>query len=212
MIEAAVESRALRPMRRPVEPGPFVERPASMYSGIHPNLRAVVFGNGPSLEHWIDATFDAVLIGCNRSWRWFPRARYHATVNARHYDDLIRGEFRPHTAFVRGQLRKRYRNLKKCRFRDYVVFVDMTASSDPADISADLTQPVGACFSGLFAIQVALFLGFAEIYLVGFDGHDGEGHVGGVGDATGVRTPQLPFYDAIAHVAATQSHSKIVNC
>lgn len=190
---------------------PFIEVGASRYRNIHVGLRAVILGNGPSLERWFGSDFDAVLIGCNRSWRWFPKARYFATVNARHYDDLYRGAFNPHTVFTRAILRRRYRGNKFCRYGGRVVFVEAEENSDPNALDCDLEKPVAQCFSGLFALQVAVFMGFSEIYLLGFDGHDGEGHVGDGNRSTGRRSPQMPFYFAAAELARMNS-TKIVNC
>lgn len=192
----------------------FVERSPELYKDIHRGLRVVIVGNGPSAEQYFGKHFDAVVMGVNRSWQYpIGPARYFATMNSSHFNDVFMGKHRPapHTVFARASIRNRYRSLKHCRYGWYVVFVEQEGTSSPENFSVDLTQFVAHCFSGIFAIQVALYMGFSEIYLVGFDAHDGEGHAGADNSVTGRRSPQLPFYVPAAKVARERGQL-IVNC
>jgi hypothetical protein len=93
------------------------------------------------------------------------------------YMQKIRGEF------VRG-------------FKNKLVPVHELAKQKRFDFN--LAKGSDATFGGFFAIQVALFLGYTEIYLVGYDEHNLEGHFeGDPSDVADREGTHLPWYNLV---------------
>lgn len=132
----------------------------AVYSKTHMGRPALVFGNGWRLNRmlaWAVLPF-VVTVGVNRSWE-IVDSMYHATIDPE-------GDAPPEYKGVRfGSIKNPHPDVIKAYWSTYWIE------------NAQLTKPVSPVLSGLFAIEVAAFLGCAPIYLVGFDGDNpGEGH------------------------------------
>jgi hypothetical protein len=121
-------------------------------------------GNGPSLtDAHIPDGCD--VIGINRSWMraWAP---IHCIVDSTNIVDLWRA--RPRVAFAHERLKERIGN-----YPGLVVFAKGKAGRA---FSWDIASGCPISFAGLFALQVALWIGrYKTIRLLGYDEHDNEG-------------------------------------
>lgn len=158
--------------------------------------RVWLVGNGPSAESWsMDEMrgLGGYVFGMNRCWRPSPRTGegfdhtdFHCFVAGHHFDDLMAGRVNTGTAFVPlcfAQLmipKSRWpadRRKNKCP----LVAIRLTRrhnsshSGRPFGFNYD-NGSVVSTFAGHLALTLAVYLGFAEILLVGYDLNNGEGH------------------------------------
>lgn len=135
--------------------------------------RIFLLGNGPSLADYdLSKLSPNECISMNRSWRDMPRALYHC----------ISGDLRvnlnpfPQHIFFLGQP-DQYPNLRmKCPVilvQTRILGVHIPVPKEDIGVPArfDLRRgwPITHC--GLFAVYASWWLGFREIYLLGYDGY-----------------------------------------
>lgn len=138
-----------------LNPPPGHDPRMNTLKGVHAGQTAVLFGNGWSLalvRGW-RVKQGVVAIGINRSWEIFETP-YHA-----HIDKI-------------AQPPKSYKGVR---------FGAQRPDADPELVGVfwsdywrehgQLVRGVNPPYSGLFAIEVAVYLGCKSIYLVGFDGN-----------------------------------------
>ncbi len=158
--------------------------------------RVWIVGNGPSAENWsIEEMrdFGGHVFGVNRCWRTSPRTGacfqwtdFHTFVSGHHYDDLMHGRVHTGTAFMPS----RYTPLmvNHVRLKEFqktgpeVVEVNLSnarwnssADGRPWNFHFDRSRVVST-FAGHLALALAVYMGFSDVLLVGFDARDGEGH------------------------------------
>ena len=149
-----------------------------------------ILGNGPSLEEVELESVGVPLFGCNRSWlhAW---SRWTCYVNPQHHAELYSGmsEYgprrnRPEVAFAMDYTPERARRLYSGlpRWHGELVLVDsLTSIADNGTMEAkyrprgdSLDRGRNSHFAGYMAMELAVWMGFTTIYLLGFDG--GSGH------------------------------------
>lgn len=179
----------------------------------------VLLGNGPSLNIFKDLDFGCDIIGINSSYQYFPKQKYFVTVAFDRLDDIAHGRIIAQEA-VFSCKHKAEAIPGDCLQK--IVWVDMNlpdtyfhAAKRWRNIfTSDLTRAVPKTFGGLFAIQVALFLGYTTLYLVGYDG--GTEKFNGPNPRAGEASPEYHNV-CLSHVADwVRNHSEsgvsIYNC
>jgi hypothetical protein len=129
--------------------------------GRHKGQTAVILGNGWSLAQYVGwrVKEGVVGIGVNRSWEVMPTLPYHVHIDRSAappdwYEGIRFGAERPGVQQAK------------------IVGVFWSDEWKRLGMLLPNTSPP---FSGLYAIEVAVFLGCREIYLVGFDGNNRHG-------------------------------------
>ena len=131
-----------------------------------------LLGNGPSLSRYDLSKVDdhILLIGINRSWidpaLQYPNARpektkYHYASDIVHAEEFEQGLFDTEVFFHRHIWALK---ASGCIRRKVEKFVDI----------ADLFKQWKGKYAGPVALRLALYMGFSEIWLLGFDLIDGE--------------------------------------
>ena len=170
--------------RIPVEKVLMIERNAVDYFAKHRGMPAFVIGNGPSASNLIG--YDAyvkdnfVTIGMNRSWQLID-SQYHVIMfHHEHLEDLKRNKFS-----TKGVTLWTYKDYSEMWVREVeegdVIYVPSVA--DPRNemhqfnlagmISLDLSECSYADMTGMFALEVALWLRCDPIFLIGYDLYGG---------------------------------------
>ena len=134
----------------------------------------VILGSGPSLNIYEGAEFACDIIGINLSFVMFPKQQYYTTVARDRLSDVDLGTIKADKA-VFSCLHKA--NLVRNEIPQKILWVNMAMDDIYAKVARrkciftfDLEELVHKTFGGIFSIQIALFLGYRDIYLVGFDG------------------------------------------
>lgn len=153
--------------------------PIAQFKGIESGP-VVIIGNGPSMNDFEGKTFACPIIGINLSVDYFPEQSYFVTVAFDRLNDIAAGKIRANKA-VFTCLHKAH--VVPDKITQPIVFADMSKEDLYFKLAVcgfmppkhnifdpDLEKPTFKTFGGMFAIQVALFLGFTTLYLVGFDG------------------------------------------
>lgn len=157
--------------------------------------RVWLIGNGPSAEHWTMeelAELGGATFGINRCWRTSPRTGasfdgtdYHTFVAGHHFDNLMAGRVDTKIAFVPYRYWKFLSTRWPPNRRKVKAAMVSTPILDSAWPSGKRGKPFQyefdtrqcvANFGGQLALALCAFMGFTEIYLIGFDANDGEGH------------------------------------
>jgi hypothetical protein len=146
-----------------------------------------LLGNGPSLKLWPLDRLSCPAIGINLSYRWL-RSKYHCFVTGGMVEGLITGKLKGALVFHPSRYLQRYYKFPKSFHQNQLVAIPELVKQK--EFCWDLDRGSDATFGGIFAIQVALFLGFTELYLLGYDEHNKEGHF--------QLLPPLPFSGAQA--------------
>ena len=123
----------------------------------------------------------------HRSWRAL-RTDYHIIlIHKEYFQDIAPGVWQPGTIFVQNHYRefieddprwKDSRAWHPLQYHQQTVLVPRSVRDKMSGaISFDLVE-VGShvIHCGLFALEVAMWMGFNPIYLLGVDLHHGEGH------------------------------------
>ena len=135
----------------------------------------VILGNGPSLSKHIGQKFSCPIMGINRSVDYWPEQDYFVTVAYDRLADVASGKITAKKA-VFSCLHKA--EVVPENIPQKITYASMPLPDDYAVLaqkgivafSKDLTKPIKSCFGGVYATQAALYLGFSEVNLIGFDG------------------------------------------
>lgn len=161
------------------------------FKNCHEGLRCFVIGNGPSLTtEDLERLCNEFTFGCNKIYKLFPKTKWRPTyyvaqddaVILEIMDDLHDIENECSKCFLNGALYRRYS--KKIRRGDNSVFF-LIRSENGGNVSVleDITGGISNSSTVTFAmIQIAIYMGFKEIYLIGVDHNfprvmDQEGHI-----------------------------------
>ena len=151
--------------------------------------RVWIVGNGPSAENWqMEEMRDlgGYVFGTNRCWMASPRtgARFvdtdfHTFVSGQHFDDLISGRVSTGTAFIPSRFARLL--IPSPAMGVHFITVSLfderwNAAADGRPFGYDFDGEVVSTFAGHLALALAVYMGFAQILLVGFDANDCEGH------------------------------------
>jgi len=164
------------------------ERQATAYFARHRGQPALIIGNGPSANlvaaHKEEIKKKFITIGMNRSWQLID-SKYHVIMfHWEHLNDLAKHKFP--TKNVTLWTYKDYSEMWVREVNDGdVIYVPSVA--DPKNemhqyniagmISLDLSDCSYADMTGMFALEVALWMRCDPIFLIGFDlygGHFGD--------------------------------------
>ncbi len=133
----------------------------------HKGERCVIIGNGPSLNKMdLSPLKNEITFGLNRIYLLFPRIDFQPTYYAT-MDENMSIQFHHEISqllmpkFINWSLRKYYRDSDNCNF--------VRISYNP-HFSTDLTRGFWSGASVTFmAMQIAYYMGFKEVILIGVD-------------------------------------------
>jgi len=141
----------------------------------------LILGTGPSLDQLRDTEDIGIsTMTMGRSWRKGFSSTHVLNSKADYWDEVIEGRLRPDliVKLIPNMLTainayKYHKSLDHC---PPTVFIDFHfTGSDDFPLSLDLTQGSAARWLGVLAMEVALWMGYSPIYLIGYDCGD-EGH------------------------------------
>ena len=145
------------------------------FKNVHAGEKVFLLGNGPSLANVYDRLPELSkrgwTIGMNRSWMppldgsmsFF--ADYHCFVNASHAVDILNGSNVPRLATF---------CLQGPGCENFITMRQIDGASHNS-FRYDLEHGTDAPFAGLFALKLAFYMGFSEVWLLGYDACD-KGH------------------------------------
>jgi len=137
----------------------------------------VILGNGPSID---DVDFSKLVnlhtIGVNRSWRKC-RSYWHFIPPADcYFKELANGKWSANYIFTPGRLEnaeEKIRRLSITPNNRTFNFITMPCDSNERYNKkpvTDIFPNVGFTMSGVMAMELAAYIGFTTLHLVGFDG------------------------------------------
>jgi len=146
------------------------------FRDIHAEEPVLLLGNGPSIDH-IDLSQVAVrTIGMNRSWRRHA-AEYHCCFSRMPYlHEIDRGLHDPPVLFVASTGAEEVLRWMRVHLSMDRVVVIPRASSPHTPWAAFPSKGWWGSLTGVFAIRIAVWMGFNPIYLVGYDSNRDERH------------------------------------
>jgi hypothetical protein len=186
----------------------------------HKGQPACLLGNGPTLRtEWGREKLEELkrsgywLIGINKSWTEV-QAHYHCFVAHEHCADLTMGKYSPGwwegERFVPGVVftsigciqQGGVTRLLEVWPGSLVAIAPASRFGDQVWWSADMMDGYHSPWGGGLAIELALWMGFDPIYLIGYDAKNHQGHHWNI-DFLGVvdRTKQVDFMKPIAKYA-----------
>ena len=167
-------------------------------------LDVALLGTGPSLWNHNPAKIlqsHTSTIGINSSWK-FMRANYHCALDKEHIFDYISGNYTPMNGYIITSKELEHMFV----FEKYIcsaIFADMFPRIPFSPEQTWRTNLALGGFpevTGLFAIQLAIYMGASRIWLLGFDSRLD-------------RTYQHRYYDyAAKKIAKERPDVEIYNC
>lgn len=144
------------------------------YKGIHKGQRSFIIGTGPSLTaEDLELLKDEITFGTNRIFEIYPRTAWRPTYYMNQDHQLIQkyvdeiGKLEARGIFLPIEFREQFAGKDKvCHFvlrhRDFY--------PKDADFSKNIHRFLGQGFTVTYgAIQMAYYMGFSEVYLLGID-------------------------------------------
>lgn len=144
------------------------------YRGIHAGQRCFIIGTGPSLTaEDLESLQDEICFGSNRIFEIYPTTNWRPTyyINQDHqlirkFADEIDG-LEADALFLPIEFRERFAGKEKTEF---FVLRHRDFYPKDADFSTKLHRFLGQGFTVTYgAIQMAYYMGFSEVYLLGID-------------------------------------------
>jgi len=197
--------------------------------------RVFLLGNGPPLRDWSMADLRGVgadTIGINRSWmsadaftdpitkkefeehKGFQGTTYHCFVSGAHAYNLCDGKVKTGVVFSPIWL-KWLIDSAECGCGCRYCFVNvLTGGHSPTTFRFDLNHGIMTKFAGYFALQIAAWMGYSEIFLLGFSAIDREGHAHDSNPDKGLitRGGMRRWFQGAADWANSKPDKTIVNC
>ena len=191
---------------------------AETFHDKHKGETCLVMGNGPSLDMYDLSKVTCRTIGMNRSWRKFV-SDYHCSMGDRAYlREIEQHKWEPKILFILMGKRSddylarwTYRHIRVGRIIGLPRVVGVAKGDNfRFDYGCDLVKGIRPGITGQMAIMVAVFLGFTNICLLGYDCNQNQGHFKFYGDGR----PAEPFgHDIRADRACQISHfDKLAEC
>lgn len=187
--------------------------------------RVFLLGNGPPLHDWTMAELKALgadTIGINRSWmaspsrdhKGFQGTTYHVFVSGAHGYSLCDGKVRTGLAICPKSLTWLI-DSGECGCGCKYAFVGVLSGGySPTSFKFDLNRGIMTKFAGYFALQLAAWCGYSEIFLLGYSAHDREGHAFDENPQKGLitRNGMRPWFRGAADWANARGDVRIINC
>lgn len=193
--------------------------------------RVFLLGNGPPLHEWTMEDIKGLgadTIGMNRSWRprldpkdpneiihkGFQGTTYHCFVSGAHGYALCDGKVKTGLAICPKNLRWLI-DSAECGSGCRCCFIGvLNGGYAPTNFTFDLNRGVMTKFAGYFALQLAAWCGYDEIYLLGYSAQDREGHAFEADPSKGLVTRQgmRRWFSGAADWANSRRGKLIVNC
>lgn len=194
------------------------------FRNAHKGETAILLGNGPTLASY-DKKFFALLsakgeetgtnvIGINRSYTqvW---TKYHCFVASDMWNELADGLFKPEVVFTLEKFLRIPSRQKTIIEKMQVGICTMKMLENVWMLRKRfvpwLDKGTESSFGGIFAAQIAAWMGHKTMYLVGYDCHDLEGHHCCNQKTTVHRSNMLGYFSALSRWAQHEN-VKIYNC
>lgn len=128
---------------------------ADMFKGVHEGKRLFILASGPSLQTLdLSPLHRRLVMGLNRSALLFPETQYHCTMDQRLFDE--HPEMLRHTRY-----------LFSLEGRPFGICLPLLGAEG---FSFDLMQGIYSGYTvAYFALQLAVYMGFKEIFYLGLD-------------------------------------------
>ena len=125
------------------------------FKGVHQGKRLFILASGPSLADLDLSRLDRrIVMGLNRSFFAYPKTHYHCCFDPRIFKEY-------------PELLKETRYLFTVEERPWGIPIRMLGSED---FSFDLTEGIYTGYTiSYFALQVALYMGFKQVFYLGLD-------------------------------------------
>lgn len=125
------------------------------FKGVHRGKRVFILASGPSLkDHDLSRLDRRLVIGLNRSALAYPNTHYHCTMDQRLFDEF---------PDVLGKTRY----LFTLEGRPFGIPLPLLGSQG---FSWDLAKGIYSGYTiAYFALQIAVYMGFAEVFFLGLD-------------------------------------------
>ena len=137
------------------------EKHISQFANIHRGKRIFILASGSSLNKLdLSPLSRRITMGLNRSVLIYPETHYHCVMDQRLFE-------------LYGDLLKKTRILFTLAGRPWGVPIDLLGAEG---FSNDLTQGIYSGYTvSYFALQLAIYMGFKEIFYLGLDLNHMEG-------------------------------------
>lgn len=130
------------------------------FRNAHRNEPVLILGNGPSLCTVNFERLKVETIGIHRSWKKWLSPYHIIGQHHSYFDELRNGEWKPPgIIFTRGLQGAGWSNVCKLKF----------LGIKPYLVSLDLEKGTHTTFVGQLAIEIAIWMGYDPIYLIGYD-------------------------------------------
>jgi len=142
----------------------------------HQGQRALLLGNGPSLEQLdLDKVADDVLIiGMHRTWR-LVNPPYHVILERKEYlYEMLFRDWLPKGIIITKRVP--VGRLGVIPGVSTVNVHGVGVLKQKGEMSFDLTKGTSSTCCGHLALEAVTYMGCNPIYLIGYDAQDGQGH------------------------------------
>ena len=140
-----------------------------LYLDVHVGESCAVLGNGPSLITHDLTRLTCKHIGVNRSWKLI-QSTYHVVADIEHLREYFAGQWDTRLLFSWRLPHKKFQAMRTPEKDNKVRWADRHHH----DWIVQSKRPWSG-FSGIAAVELAVWMGFDPIYLIGYDLHDKEG-------------------------------------
>lgn len=147
------------------------------YKDIHKGERCFIIGNGPSLKmEDLDKLYDngEICFGVNKIYKAFPNTRWRPTYHCLSDDDIMQmydDDIDKESRQVIYADTYHWSNFSRSDKVDYVHMIGEDYGKNMPGFSFDITQCVynGCSVTYDLCLQIAVYMGFKKIYLLGTD-------------------------------------------
>lgn len=141
-----------------------------------------ILGNGPSLDEIEDfSRLPYPTFGVNRSWRKIRSEWHFISPPDCYFKELAQGKWSADYIFTPGRIENCYLKLEKHgeheqheQIFDHFNFIVLPCDTNPRKRGRKKFPYVEFSMAGIMAMEIAKYMGFTVLYLLGFDG----GHFG----------------------------------
>lgn len=140
----------------------------SLYAA-HEGQRCLLLGNGPSLETFdlSQVAEDVVIIGMHRTWRLI-NPKYHVILRrVEYFQEILDKKWSPHGLII---TKRSMAGTLKDRLSCHVAQVRSKGIiTQEGEINFDLSRGSSSVMCGQLAMELAVWMSFSTIYLIGYD-------------------------------------------